>query len=68
MLTTPQFVRLYMGAAIAFAVIIITGAVLVPLHLQQAVTQQCLTRDWPADKAVTTETWCKDNGYQVGSR
>ena len=68
MLTTRQFTRLYVGAAIAFLAIIVTGAVLLPLHLQQAVTQQCLSRDWPAERAKATEAWCKGNGYQVGSR
>ena len=68
MLTTRQFTALYLGAAAAILGIIVTGSVLVPLHLHHAVTQQCATRDWPADKAAATEAWCLDNGYQVGQR
>lgn len=68
MLTTRQLTRLYLGAAVAILAIIVVGAIVVPLRLDRAVTQQCLTRDWPADKAEATELWCLGNGYQVGSR
>jgi hypothetical protein len=65
-LTTRQFTWLYAGLTVLFLAIIAFGAIVVPLQLEKAVTQQCLTRDWPADKAVATEAWCKGNGYQVG--
>jgi hypothetical protein len=67
-LTTRQFTALYLGTAAVMLSIIIAGAIVVPLQLHQAVTQQCLARDWPADKAVATEAWCLDNGFQVGQR
>jgi len=34
-------------------------------ELHKATTKQCLTHDWPADKAIATSKWCVDNGYAI---
>ena len=31
--------------------------------LEEATRKQCITHDWPADKAVATSEWCVANGY-----
>ena len=33
--------------------------------LHKATTKQCLTHDWPADKAAATSKWCVANGYKI---
>jgi hypothetical protein len=65
-LTTRQLTALYLAAAAALFGIIGAGALVVPLQLHQAVTRQCLDRDWPTAKADVHEAWCLDNGYKVG--
>jgi hypothetical protein len=34
-------------------------------QLDKATRHQCITHDWPADKAVATSKWCVDNGYKI---
>ena len=34
-------------------------------QLDKATAHQCLTHDWPADKAVATSKWCVANGYKI---
>jgi hypothetical protein len=33
--------------------------------LEEATKKQCITHDWPADKAVATSKWCVANGYKI---
>jgi hypothetical protein len=34
-------------------------------QLDKATRHQCITHDWPADKAVATSKWCVANGYKI---
>ena len=34
-------------------------------QLDKATAHQCITHDWPADKAVATSKWCVANGYKI---
>lgn len=50
------------SALLGGVVYVIEGAA---AALDQATARQCAARDWPADKAVATEAWCRDNDYFV---
>lgn len=60
-----QVAALYIGIAIASVAITDRLATTGVKELEQATRVQCITHDWPADKAAATSKWCVANGYRI---
>lgn len=60
-----KFVSLYFAMVMACVAGDILLATVGVDQLHKATTHQCITHDWPADKAVTTSKWCVANGYKI---
>lgn len=60
-----KFVSLYFAMVMACVIGDILLATVGVDQLDKATRHQCITHDWPADKAAATSKWCVANGYKI---